>query len=162
MSILDPSDLDEFATIPPAKAAKMIADAEAMAALAAPCITREEFLDDDQLRAALVAILRGAILRWHDSGSGAVTQASAGPFQQSIDTRTTRKSMFWPSEITQLRELCEIFNESVGSDKAFMIDMTGRPHSTNPLAGAVINAEKGHEPQGSWSHDAPTIGPELQ
>ena len=81
----------------------MIDDAMALAARVAPCILTEEF----EYAAAARAVLRGAILRWNDSGSGAVSQQSAGPFSQTLDTRQTRKSMFWPSEIQELQRLCQ-------------------------------------------------------
>lgn len=98
------SDLAPFATIPTAKATAMIEDAEAMALLTAPCLST--LAAGDPKLAAARAILRGAILRWHDAGSGAVQQTQVGPFGQSIDTRQTRKAMFWPSEIQQLQGLC--------------------------------------------------------
>lgn len=115
MAFLTPADLAPFADIEEAKALEMIADAEAMAALAAPCIADPEFQEDEGLMAAIKAILRGAILRWHDAGSGAVSQQGAGPFQQTLDTRTPRKGMFWPSEITQLRDLCSQFGGSANN-----------------------------------------------
>lgn len=99
-----PSDLEPFATIDEAKAEAMIEDALAMAELVAPCIAAADF--DERKAAAAKAILRGAILRWHDSGSGAVSQQVAGPFQQSLDTRQPRRALFWPSEIEQLQKLC--------------------------------------------------------
>lgn len=101
-TFLGPTDLENFATIPEGKAEDMIEDAEAMAVLVAPCITAEGF----SYTAAVKAILRGAILRWNDGGSGALTQQGAGPFSQSFDTRQERKAMFWPSEIKQLQNLC--------------------------------------------------------
>lgn len=116
---ITPADLAAFADIAAAKAEAMIEDAEAMAVLAAPCLTTPEFQADPAKMAAVKAILRGAILRWSDAGSGAVTQQGAGPFQQTIDTRTDRKGMFWPSEIGQLRDLCA---SSGGSGHAFTVD----------------------------------------
>ena len=115
------SDLTPFADIDEAKALAMIEDAEAMAVLAAPCISSPEFAADVVKVAALKAILRGAILRWNDAGSGAVVQQGAGPFQQTVDTSKTRRGMFWPSEIEQLRNLCS----GSASGDAFMVDMTG-------------------------------------
>lgn len=102
MVFLVPADLAPFATIEATKAQAMIDDAEAMAVLAAPCITAEGFANAD----AVKAILRGAVLRWNESGSGAVSQQSAGPYQMSIDTRQERRGMFWPSEIVALQSLC--------------------------------------------------------
>ena len=95
-------DLTPFAEIPAEKAYVMIEDAEAMAVLAAPCIAAAGFAH----AAAVKAILRGAVLRWNDAGTGALQQQSAGPFGQTLDTRQERRGMFWPSEITQLQGLC--------------------------------------------------------
>jgi hypothetical protein len=122
-------DLAPFAVIDAAKAAAMVSDSEAMAVLVAPCLsalttvpageTPEDQVTREAKLAAVKAILRGAILRWNEAGAGAVTQRQVGPFGQSIDTRTTRKAMFWPSEIEQLQSLC------AGGDtgKAFALDV---------------------------------------
>lgn len=99
---LAPADLEPFATIEAAKAQAMIDDALALAARVAPCITEDTFTYD----AAAKAILRGAVLRWHEAGSGALQSETAGPFGQAIDTRQQRRGMFWPSEITDLARLC--------------------------------------------------------
>lgn len=128
---ITPSDLAPFATIPVAKASAMIDDAEAMAILTAPCLpdlntTPDGEAPSDLVRrmaklAALKAILRSAILRWFDSGSGAIQSQTAGPFGQVLDTRVQRKAMFWPSEIEQLQGLCQ----SSESGKAFAVDTVG-------------------------------------
>lgn len=129
---IQPSALDPFADIDEAKATEMIADAEAMAILAAPCLpdlltAPEGETDADAARrqaklAALKAILRGAILRWNEAGTGALSarQDTFGPFGQSetLDTRQTRRVMFWPSEIEQLQKLCA----SGEQGKAFSVD----------------------------------------
>jgi hypothetical protein len=112
-TFLNVDDLAPFATIDAAKAEAMIEDAEAMAVLAAPCITAGDF----SYVAAVRAILRGAVLRWNDSGSGALQAQTAGPFGQTLDTRQQRRGMFWPSEIEQLQGLCR--TETSG---AFAID----------------------------------------
>ena len=114
---ITPVDLVPFAEIDEAKAEAMIADALAMAAVVAPCIVEEDFA----YAAAAKAIIRGAILRWNDSGTGALTQQGAGPFQVSYDNRNPRKSLFWPSEISQLQQLCA---ESAQLG-AYTIDMLG-------------------------------------
>lgn len=119
-AFIHPSDLAPFADIDAVKAAAMIEDAEAMAVLTAPCLPGLLTAPDgetDEARtvreakiAALRAILRGALLRWNEAGTGALSsrQETAGPFGQtvSMDTRQTRKAMFWPSEIEQLQGLC--------------------------------------------------------
>jgi hypothetical protein len=98
-------DLTPFApNISEEQAEAMIADALALAARVAPCLDDEDL--DAGVAAAAKAVLRGAILRWYESGSGAYTQQQAGPFQITSDNRQGRKSMFWPSEISELTALC--------------------------------------------------------
>lgn len=118
---LAPEDLMPFADIDVTKATAMIEDAMALAARVAPCITTAQF----EHAAAAKAILRGAVLRWHEAGTGALTQRqeSAGVFSrgESYDTRQTRRGMFWPSEITELQALCRVSSES---PPAFTVDTT--------------------------------------
>lgn len=119
-------DLEAFAPdIDEAKAREMIADAEALAMLAAPCLKDEDFQTDNVYRGAVKAVLRSAILRWNEGGTGAITQAGAGQFQVTTDTRTPRRSMFWPSEIEQLRALCTQFRGD-GDRGAYGVDMLPR------------------------------------
>lgn len=116
-SLLNPDDLEPFADIDPVKAQAMIDDAVAMALRVAPCLAADDFAYAD----AAKAILRGAILRWNDSGSGALSQQGAGPFQVTYDTRQERRSLFWPSEIDQLQDLCR---DGDLRGAAFTIDTT--------------------------------------
>ncbi len=120
---LDVIDLDPFATIDPAKGDVMIEDAEALAVLAAPCLAADF---DPPLSvpniAAVKAILRGAILRWNEAGTGALASQNAGPFGQTLDTRQQRRNMFWPSEIEQLRDICK---GDAGNGGAFSVDTVG-------------------------------------
>ena len=101
-SFLSVEDLTPFATIEMSKAEAMIEDAEAMALLAAPCIATVGF----EYATAVKAILRAAVLRWNDTGSGAAQTVQSGPFAQTLDTRQDRRGMFWPSEIVALQSLC--------------------------------------------------------
>lgn len=107
-------DLAPFASIPEAKALAMIEDVLALAARVAPCILLEDF----EHAGAARAILRSAVLRWHDAGSGAATQQTAGPF--SVSTSVARTSMFWPTEITNLQGLCSGAGDESGG--AYAID----------------------------------------
>lgn len=139
---LTPADLEAFVTIDEAKAEAMIEDAVAMATLAAPCLSTPEFQSDDAKVAAVKAILRGAVLRWNDAGSGALVQHSqtAGPFtnSESYDNRQSRKGMFWPSEIAQLRDLCSTSDDGA----AFVVDTapTGQHGNHSPYCAVVFGA----------------------
>lgn len=114
---LVPEDLAPFAEIPSVKAEAMIEDALALAARVAPCILEDDFAHE----AAARAILRGAILRWHEAGSGAMQSEGIGPYNYTTDTRQTRRGMFWPSEITDLQALCS----TSGPAGAFAVDTIG-------------------------------------
>ncbi|ADG96561.1 conserved hypothetical protein [Segniliparus rotundus DSM 44985] len=111
---ITPADLAPFAVIEEPKALAMIADALAMARLVAPCVDKDDFPFAD----AAKAVIRGAILRWEESGSGAISQQTAGPFGQTLDTRSPRRGMFLPSEIEQLQKMCR----NASSSGAFSID----------------------------------------
>ena len=128
---LTPDDLAPFAVIPTAKAAAMIEDAEAQATLVAPCIAGE--LDAAKM-AAVKAILRRAILRWEDAGSGALSSSQMGPYSQSVDTRQPQRGMFWPSEIEQLQGICAT------SNGAFAVDTLGAGSIHTPWCSLMFGA----------------------
>lgn len=109
---LSPSDLTPFApNLDEVKAQAMIDDAIALAARVAPCILDEDFPHG----AAAKAVLRGAILRWIQSSETGPT-LTAGPYQLRQDGGDSdavklaqlraRRSLFWPSEINDLQDLC--------------------------------------------------------
>ncbi len=104
MDLITPEDLDPFATIPPDRAAAMIADAQALARRFAPCLAVDPVPPD--VAAAAKAVLRDAILRWHDAGSGAVRSKTVGPFGQTVDTRQSRRPRFEDDEVALLAGLC--------------------------------------------------------
>lgn len=96
------ADLAPFADIPPAKAQQLIEDAMATAALHAPCILTDDFAH----AAAAKAIIREAILRRHEAGTGARQTQQAGPFSATVDTRSKRQGILTADEIGELKGLC--------------------------------------------------------
>ena len=112
---ITPDDLTPFAEIDAAKAYAMIDDAMALAARVAPCILSEDFAYPDAAR----AVIRGAILRWNEAGTGALQSQTAGPYGVQVDTRQQRRGMFWPSEITDLARLC---TDGASGGRAFEVD----------------------------------------
>lgn len=111
---IEPGDITPFADIEPGRLAAMIEDAEAQAVMVAPCLETPSDLSPMQ-QAAVKAVLRAAILRWNDAGSGAITQQTAGPFSVTQDTRQSRRGAFWPSEISDLQRIC---SQVGGADSA--------------------------------------------
>lgn len=120
--LLTPADLAPFAKIDAVKAAAMIEDAIATAELHAPCLADPQ-LDAGKARAAK-AILRGAILRWHEAGAGAAVTKQAGIYGQTVDTRQPRKGMFYPSEIDQLKQLCRPADDDRGAFSFSLLPIT--------------------------------------
>lgn len=116
---ITPVDLEPFAIIDPAKAAAMIEDVEASALVAAPGLNDPlKPLTADQT-AAVKAVLRQAILRWNDAGSGALTQETMGPYSSTVDTRQRRFGGLLDSEMTQLRTIVAATARRVFTVKAY-------------------------------------------
>ncbi|ATL64931.1 hypothetical protein CRH09_00460 [Nocardia terpenica] len=80
----------------------IIADAVAQADRIAECINRPGFAFQD----AAKSIIRQAIIRRLEAGSGAIVQKTAGQYAVTVDNSGQRKALFWPSEISQLQKLC--------------------------------------------------------
>lgn len=119
MEFLVVGDLLAFSPdIDQVKAQGMIDDATALAVLAAPCLDVSPSTLTQRQLDAVKAILRGAILRWVDSGTGALASQQAGPFGQTLDTRQPRWGMFTKAEAAQLRDVCG----GVSPSGAFSID----------------------------------------
>lgn len=111
---LTPDDLAPFTAISDEQAHALIKQAEGMAITFAPCLGDEPTeAQTDAVRGILVT----AVVRWHEAGSGAVTQASRGPFSGSINPRV-RRGLFWPSEVRELQRICR-----PAAGKAHMIDL---------------------------------------
>ena len=126
MAIIEAADFAAFLPgVDQAKLAAMIEDALAEALDDAPCLADPNL--DTAKKAKAKAILRRAIIRWYDSGSGGVTTRSrtAGDYSQSetIDTTSPRDSAFWPSELERLKALCTDGPGAKRSRHAFNIDL---------------------------------------
>jgi hypothetical protein len=84
-------------------AADLIKDAMGLAAFHAPCILDENFEHTD----AAAALIKAAILRWYDQGSGGLSSLQADVFTASYDNRVPRYAGgFMRSEIEKLRQMC--------------------------------------------------------
>ena len=111
-----------------------IEDAEAMALLAAPCLAGA--LTTDQV-SQVRAVLRQALTRWKEAGAGATTTTTAGPFAQTIDTHVSRKGMFWPSELEQLRRICGGGSAKSGTSSTLASDLSIHTQTCSLALGAL-------------------------
>lgn len=112
----------------------MVRAANARAMRVAPCLA--EAPSPDQIAEASLVLL-GAVKRWTETGAGSVQQQSAGPFAMTVDTRQRGGYTLWPSEITQLQEICSSGEKSA----AFTVDTApslGGTHS--PICALAFGA----------------------
>lgn len=72
----------------------------------------------DQLDEARL-ILVGAVKRWAEASSGALSTQQAGPFAVGLDTRQRSGFNLWPSEIEALQSLCATATQA----SAFSLDV---------------------------------------
>ncbi len=107
MAYLTAADLSPFTNASAEQLAVMIRDVEALAVAAAPCLGYPERLSESQ-RAQVVAVLRGAVLRWAEHATRDNRQMMAGPYsigpgqQQPQD----RRPLLWPTELSALAAVC--------------------------------------------------------
>lgn len=121
----------------------MVAGANARASRVAPCLTWDGTVDDqpvpsdDQLAEARLVLI-GAVKRWAESSSGALSAQVAGPFGQTIDTRQRTGFNLWPSEIEGLQEICSSGTDA--SSGAFSIRPSGACSSHMPWCNLAFGA----------------------
>lgn len=111
----------------------MIDGANAKASRVAPCLAWDgvdvaKAPTDDQMAEARL-ILIGAVKRWGDAGSGALSSQQMGPYSQSMDTRQRTGYNLWPSEIEALQGICKAVGE--GGREAFSLDTA--PQGTSSM-----------------------------
>lgn len=121
----------------------MVAGANAKASRVAPCLTwdgseeSEPEPSEAQLAEAKLVLI-GAVKRWHESGSGAVQQQTAGPFGVSVDTRQqSRGYNLWPSEIVELQAICKSDDDSPG---VFAVDTVADGGWHSPICSLYFGA----------------------
>lgn len=120
MTVLTTDDLAPFADIDRAKAEAMIehALAQAMSPAVAPCLRTTA---DPVVISAARSILVGAVLRWHEFGTGSYLSSTAGPPGVATDPRRERDSLLSWREIKNLQALCK---SAGGGRRVFSIDLT--------------------------------------
>jgi hypothetical protein len=117
---LQPADFTALVETEADRLAILIEDAETFAVMAAPPLADPEALTEQQ-RAQARTILRRAVVRESDSGTGAKVQEAAGPYSYTVDTRTaSRVSFLTDEEEDALRGVVGI----VKSHQAFNTDVT--------------------------------------
>ena len=106
----------------------MLNGLNAKAVRVAPClgwtgVDADHPVPSDDVLAEAKLILLGIVKRWAEAGSGAFTQKTetTGPYSsmQTVDTRQRTGYNLWPTEITQLQDLCRTADSTA---TAFSID----------------------------------------
>ena len=112
-----------------AMAGTWVNGANARASRVAPCLASTDPAPTEDQLAEAKLILIGAVTRWAQAGSGALQSQTAGPFAVTFDTRQRGGFNLWPSEITQLQDICKNGSES----KAFAVDTVGSGGCHSPI-----------------------------
>lgn len=99
-------------------AATWVNGANARASRVAPCLASSNPAPTEDQLAEAKLVLIGAVIRWAEAGSGAFQSKTIGPMGVTFDTSQRSGFKLWPSEITQLQDICKNGSES----KAFSID----------------------------------------
>lgn len=107
--------------------------ANARASRVAPCLAATDPAPTADQLAEAKLILVGAVIRWCQSGSGALQSQTqtAGPFAfgTTFDTRQRTGFNLWPSEITQLQDICK----NGAKAKAYAVDTLGSGNCHSPI-----------------------------
>lgn len=85
----------------------MVDGANGQAKRVAPCLFDDENAPTEGQLAEAKLVLLGAIIRWTQQGASGVGQQSAGPFSVGAIPSQATGYRLWPSEITQLQDICE-------------------------------------------------------
>lgn len=107
-----------------------IEDVWARAVGVVPVIAEDDFppVNKPEKAAAIKAILRAIILRWHEAQSGAATgkTQTAGPYAQAVqlDSRPKRGYTLMPSEVVDLQRACKT--------KGAMFTVSTMPENAGP------------------------------
>jgi len=115
--IISLDDLPEAVAVD-AMAEVWVNGANARASRVAPCLALTDPAPTEDQLAEAKLILIGAVARWSQAGAGALQSQTAGPFGVTLDTRQRVGFNLWPSEITQLQDICKNVTES----KAYSVD----------------------------------------
>lgn len=112
-----------------AMASVWVDGANARASRVAPCLAgTDPAPTTDQLSEAKL-ILIGAVIRWSQAGAGALQTQTAGPYGITFDTRQRGGFNLWPSEITQLQDICKNGAESM----AYSVDTVPCSYYHSPI-----------------------------
>ncbi len=81
--------------------------ANARASRVAPCLAATDPPPTEDQLAEAKLVLVGAVTRWAQAGSGAFQSQTVGPFAVTVDNRQRGGFHLWPSEISQLQDICK-------------------------------------------------------
>lgn len=109
----------------------------ARASRVAPCLASDDPAPSEEQLAEAKMILIGAVVRWSQAGAGALQSGTMGPFGVTLDTRQRVGFNLWPSEITQLQDICRNGSES----KAFAVDTVCTAVQHSPICSLYFGGE---------------------
>lgn len=120
-----------------AMAALWVEGANARASRVAPCLASTDPAPTDDQIAEAKLVLIGAITRWAQAGAGAFQSQTIGPYGVTLDTRQRGGFNLWPSEITQLQDICKNGSES----SAYSFDTVGCSPYHSPICSIYFGSD---------------------
>lgn len=111
--------------------------ANARASRVAPCLASTDPAPTEDQLAEAKLILIGAVTRWSQTGAGAYQSQTIGPFGVTVDTRQRGGFNLWPSEITQLQDICK----SSSGAAAFSVDTVACAGYHSPICSIYFGSD---------------------
>ncbi|MCF8606024.1 hypothetical protein L5I01_21975 [Gordonia sp. HY442] len=142
------SDLQKFDdSLDQAQAEDMISTAWARAGQAAPCL-RDNATELGAADLEIVKdVMRSAILRWAERGSGAVVQRTAGEYGETLARIDDSGNLFRPQEIRDLRSVCGNVRKR---GRASTISTIPTPTTVVPTVHPFLTGTEGDYPADAW------------
>ena len=81
----------------------------------APCLARPDFPSDGVHFENAVAIIASMVMRWAETGTGALSQVQEGSYGQTFNSSSGRIGHIFPTEIRALQDMCRDFTGMSGS-----------------------------------------------
>lgn len=111
--------------------------ANARASRVAPCLAGTNPVPTEDQIAEAKLVLIGAVTRWSQAGAGSYQSQNAGPYGFTLDTRQRTGFNLWPSEITQLQDICKTGYEA----SAFAYDTVPATGCHSPICSLYFGGD---------------------
>lgn len=89
---------------------QLVRMALARARAVAPCLSRPDFPSEGLHFDNAAAIITSMVMRWAETGTGALSQVNEGSYGQTYNSNSGRIGHIFPTEIRALQDMCRDFS----------------------------------------------------